>query len=394
MKVLVLNCGSSSVKFQLIDPSQKDPLGKGLVERVGTRNALLTYQSLGKDRVRKEIEAESHDTAVRLSLSSLLDPDVGAIADASEIDAVGHRVVHGGEEFKDSVRIDDDVVEGIRACAKFAPLHNPHNLRGIIVAMELLPNAPQVAVFDTAFHQTMPPEAYTYALPLALYSRLGIRRYGFHGTSHCYVAKAAADVLGRPLEELRLITCHLGNGASITAVKNGDSVDTSMGFTPLEGLVMGTRSGDIDPAVVTYLMEREGLDINGVNSLLNKRSGLLGLSNVSNDMREIINARDEGNRHAGLAIDVFCHRARKYIGAYVAVMGGLDAIVFTGGIGENSKPTREGICKGLECFGIEFDREKNERNEQNISNGPTPVLIIHTNEELAIAQATERVLGS
>lgn len=392
MTVLVLNCGSSSVKFQLIDPDEPEPLGRGLVERVGTRDAILTYQSRGKDRVRKLLPAETHDAAIRLALKHLLHPKHGAIKNQSQIDAVGHRVVHGGEKFKESVLIDERVTDGVRACIRFAPLHNPHNLKGITVAMELLPGVPQVAVFDTAFHQTIPPEAYTYALPVALCQRLGIRRYGFHGTSHKYVASVAAAELGRPLEELRIVTCHLGNGASVAAVKHGVSVETSMGFTPLEGLVMGTRCGDIDPAIVLYLMEREGYDARQVDDLLNKRSGLLGLSNVSNDMRAILERADEGDRHASLAVDVFCHRGTKYIGAYAAVMGGLDALVFTGGIGENSSPVRAGMCSGLGFLGIEVSPELNERGVTRISVGPTPVLLIHTNEELAIARDTKRVL--
>jgi acetate kinase len=393
MKVLVLNCGSSSVKFQLIDPSRKKPLGEGLVERVGSRNALLTFQSHGKSQIKEVLEVQNHDAAIRLALSALLHPEYGAIADASEIAAVGHRVVHAGEEFQDSVLIDEDVVETIRQCVRFAPLHNPHNLRGIEVARELLPDAPQVAVFDTAFHQRMPPEAYTYAIPLSAYRKLGIRRYGFHGTSHRYVASAAAEKLDRPLEELRLVTCHLGNGASVAAISGGVSVETSMGFTPLEGLVMGTRSGDLDPAIVIYLMEREGLGLEEVNTILNKKSGLLGLSGVSNDMRELIREADEGNEDARLAVDVFCHRVTKYVGAYAAIMGGLDALVFTGGIGENSARVRERVCAELAFLGIELSRPKNARNAVSIGTGPTPVLVIHTNEELAIALDTRRILA-
>jgi len=393
MTVLVLNCGSSSVKFQLIDPDEAEPRGKGLVERVGTRDAILTYQSRGKERVRKLLPAETHDAAIRLALEQLLHPRHGAIDDQSEIDAVGHRVVHGGEKFKESVLIDDRVTDGIRACIRFAPLHNPHNLKGITVAFELLPGVPQVAVFDTAFHQTIPTEAYTYALPISLCQRLGIRRYGFHGTSHKYVATVAARELGRPLEELRIVTCHLGNGASIAAVKHGVSVETSMGFTPLEGLVMGTRCGDIDPAIVLHLMERESYDTRQMDDLLNKRSGLLGLSNVSNDMRAVLERADEGDRHAALAVDVFCHRGKKYIGAYAAVMGGLDALVFTGGIGENSVPVRAGMCSGLEFLGVEVSPDLNGKSETRIGVGETPVLVIHTNEELAIARDTKRVLA-
>lgn len=393
MNVLVLNCGSSSVKFQLLDPARKRPLAKGLIEKIGSRRALLTYQTRGKTEIKEALEVPSHESAIRLALSTLMHPEHGAISDRSQIAAVGHRVVHAGEEFQDSVLIDEDVIESIRDCVKFAPLHNPHNLRGIEVAIDLLPGLPQVAVFDTAFHQQMPPEAYTYALPLSAYRKLGIRRYGFHGTSHRFVAEAAADRLGRPLSELRIVTCHLGNGASLAAVRGGSSIETSMGFTPLEGLVMGTRSGDLDPAIIAYLMEREGLTGEQVNTILNKRSGLLGLSGVSNDMRELVREAAEGNADAALAVDVFCHRARKYIGAYAAVMGGLDAVVFTGGIGENAPTVRAKICEGLEFLGIEIARAKNTRNSSSISEGRTPVFVIQTNEELAIARDTRRVLA-
>jgi acetate kinase len=392
MNVLVLNCGSSSVKFQLLNPARKRPLAKGLIEKIGSRNALLTYQTRGKTEVKEVLEVPNHEGAIRLALSTLLHPEYGAIPDESKIHAVGHRVVHAGEEFQDSVLIDEDVIESIRSCVKFAPLHNPHNLRGIEVATELLPAVPQVAVFDTAFHQQMPPEAYTYALPLSAYRKLGIRRYGFHGTSHRFVAEAAADELGKPLSKLRMVTCHLGNGASLAAVKHGTSVETSMGFTPLEGLVMGTRSGDLDPAIIAYLMEREGLTGEQVNTILNKRSGLLGLSGVSNDMREIVREAAEGNADAALAIDVFCHRARKYIGAYAAVMGGLDAVVFAGGIGENAPSVRAKICDGLGFLGVKVSRARNARNSTSIGDGRTAVLVIQTNEELAIARDTQRVL--
>ena len=393
MNVLVLNCGSSSVKFQLLNPARKRPLAKGLVEKVGSRHALLAYQTRGKTEIKEVLEVPNHEAAIRLALSTLLHPEYGAISDQSQIHAVGHRVVHAGEEFQDSVLIDEDVVDSIRSCVKFAPLHNPHNLRGIEVATELLPGVPQVAVFDTAFHQKMPPEAYTYALPLSAYRKLGIRRYGFHGTSHRFVAEAAAGKLDRPLSTLRVVTCHLGNGASVAAVERGTSVETSMGFTPLEGLVMGTRSGDLDPAIITYLMEREGLTGEQVNTILNKKSGLLGLSGVSNDMRELVREAAEGNADAALAVDVFCHRVRKYIGAYAAVMGGLDAVVFTGGIGENAPRIRAKICDGLEFLGIEVSRAKNARNSTSIGGGRTAVLVIQTNEELAIAKDTRRVLS-
>ncbi len=392
MNVLVLNCGSSSVKFQLVDPVSKRALAKGNVEHIGSRHALLTCLAQGKSEIKEVLEVPNHNAAIRLALSTLLHPEYGVISDPSEIDAVGHRVVHAGEELTDSVLITDDVIEIIRSCVKFAPLHNPHNLCGIEMVMELLPDAPQVAVFDTAFHQQMPAEAYTYALPLTAYTQLGIRRYGFHGTSHRFVATAAAKKLGRPLEELKLITCHLGNGASVAAVKGGVSVETSMGFTPLEGLVMGTRSGDIDPAIVLYLMEREGLGSGEVNTILNKKSGLLGLSGVSNDMRELLTETEQGNENAALAVDIFCHRILKYIGSYAAVMGGLDALVFTGGIGENSPQVREKACAGLEFLGIKLSRAKNAKNATSIGSGRTPVLVIDTNEELAIAQDTRRIL--
>jgi acetate kinase len=393
MKVLVLNCGSSSVKFQLIDPARKAPLARGLIERVGTRNALLTYGTKGKSEVKEVLEVLNHDAAIRLALSALLHQEYGAIGDQSEIGAIGHRVVHAGEAYQDSVLITEDVIETIRSCAKFAPLHNPHNLRGIEVAGELLPGVPQVAVFDTAFHQRMPREAYTYALPLSAYTKLGIRRYGFHGTSHRYVSSVAAKKVGRPLEELKIVTCHLGNGASVAAVKGGASVETSMGFTPLEGLVMGTRTGDIDPAIIPYMMEREGLTVGEVNTILNKESGLLGLSGVSGDVRELLEEAEQGNTNAALAIDVFCHRARKYVGSYAAVMGGLDVLVFTGGIGENSPYIRERICEGLDFLGVTISDAKNARTAGSIGAGDTHVLVIHTNEELAIAQDVRRVLS-
>jgi acetate kinase len=392
MNVLVLNCGSSSVKFQLIDPVRRDPLGKGIVERVGKKDALLTYQALGKKEVKEPRDVPNHDVAVRNALALLVDPERGVIKDLSAIDAVGHRVVHAGEAFQDSVLIDQKVIETIRACEKFAPLHNPHNLRGIEVALELLPGVPQVAVFDTAFHQKMPPEAYMYGLPMSAYRKHGIRRYGFHGTSHKYVATEAARRVRRPIGKLRIVTCHLGNGCSIAAVKHGVSVETSMGFTPLEGLVMGTRCGDIDPAIVTHLMEAEGLSAQQVNTLLNTKSGLLGISGVSNDMRELERAAESGNGDARLAIDVFCHRVRKYVGAYAAVMGGLDVLVFTGGIGENQASVREKVCEGLRFLGIKIARAKNARHASNIGSGRTRVMVIHTNEEFAIAQDTRRVL--
>jgi acetate kinase len=393
MNILVLNCGSSSLRFQLVDPSQNEALAHGLVERIGAQDSTVTYRSRGLAAVREAAAVPDHESAIRRALVDLLRPERGAISHLAAIDAVGHRVVHGGDAFREPAQITEYVIEGIRSCSRFAPLHNPHNLRGIQVALELLPGIPQVAVFDTSFHQTMPPEAYTYAIPPDVAGKLGIRRYGFHGTSHRFVAGAAAERLGRPLSALRLITCHLGNGSSVAAIRGGESVETSMGFTPLEGLVMGTRCGDLDPSVVLYLIESGGMSTADVAALLNERSGLLGLSGVSNDMREILAEAELGNPSARLAVDVYCHRVRKYIGAYAAVLGGIDAVVFTGGIGENSAAVRERICGDLELFGIRLSPERNAAHEPNIGDGPTRVLVIHTDEELAIARETRRVLA-
>ncbi len=393
MKVLVLNCGSSSVKFQLLDMDTETAIAKGIVEKIGTSSAILRYTPHTGRGVKEVLEVLDHETAIELTIKTLTHSRYGVIGSADEIGAIGHRVVHGGERFADSVLITGEVIDEIRECIQFAPLHNPHNLRGIEACAALMPGKDQVAVFDTAFHQNIPPHAYTYALPMALYRKLGIRRYGFHGTSHRHVAGKAAEVLGKPLAECRLITCHLGNGASVAAVKGGVSVDTSMGFTPLEGLVMGTRCGDIDPALVPYLMEREGLSTKEVDTLMNKYSGLLGVSETTNDMREIIAGANEGNEQHQLAFDIFCYRVRKYIGAYTAVLGGLDAVVFTGGIGENAAPVRLKACEGLDALGIAVDEKRNAANETTISTGPVKVLVIPTNEELAIGRATVRVLG-
>jgi len=394
MKILVLNCGSSSVKFQFIDTEGEVVLARGLVEKIGSTGAMLRYAHGHEKEIREVTEVPNHDAAIMLVLSTLMHPRDGVISSAGEIDGVGHRVVHGGEEFSESVLVTPEVHAAIEHCCQFAPLHNPHNLKGIDVIDRLLKGTPQVAVFDTAFHQQMPPESFLYALPHGLYRKLGIRRYGFHGTSHRYVAARAAEVLGRPIEELRLITCHLGNGASVAAVRGGRSIDTSMGFTPLEGLMMGTRSGDLDPAVVPYLMQREKLSAGDIDALLNKRSGLLGISETSNDMREIVEAMEAGSGRHALAFNMFCHRVRKYIGAYAAVLGGLDAVVFTGGIGENAVQVRAEILRGLGFLGIELDEEANRRGDTRLSRGPTQALVIPTNEELAIARDTRSVLGA
>lgn len=401
MKILVLNCGSSSVKYQLIEMSDEHLICKGIVERIGDDDAIVRYRPTGKPEQRDVRPIADHTEALHAVLTALLDPETGVIRDKSEIAGVGHRTVHGGESFAASVQVDEAVIQTIRDCSVFAPLHNPANLKGIEVCIDLLPETPQVAVFDTAFHQTMAAESYLYALPYPFYEKLRVRRYGFHGTSHMYVAGQAADVLGRPIEELKLITCHLGNGASITAVKHGRSVDTSMGFTPLEGLVMGTRCGDIDPALVLYLMNAMALTPEEMDALLNKKSGMLGLTEISHDMREIEEEAAKGNPRCKLALDIYCRRIKKYIGAYAAVMGGVDAIVFTGGIGENSDLVRRQVCQEMEYLGIVYDENANmehvpwnkePRSTPHISTGPTKVLVIATDEELVIARDTQRIL--
>ncbi|HSA96439.1 MAG TPA: acetate kinase, partial [Acidobacteriota bacterium] len=380
MKVLVLNSGSSSVKFQFMQMEDERLLAKGIVEKIGSSDAIVTYQPEGRNKIREIREVLNHSVAIQLVLNLLLSPQHGVIRDQGEIDGVGHRIVHGGEDFSDSVLITDKVKASIRKCIQFAPLHNPHNLKGVEACEELLPGVPQVGVFDTAFHQTLPPKAFIYGLPYALYRKLSIRRYGFHGTSHSFVARKAAEMLGRPLEKLNLITCHLGNGASITAVAGGKSVDTTMGFTPLEGLVMGTRCGSIDPALVPYIMEREKLGTKEIDSIMNKNSGMLGLTETSNDMREIEQEAAHGSERHQLALEIYCHAVKKTLGAYMAEMGRVDAIVFTGGIGENSRLVRRLSAGGLEEFGIVVDAAKNEANAPIISEGRVKVMVVPTNE--------------
>jgi acetate kinase len=397
MKVLVLNSGSSSIKYQFIETTTHQVLAKGQVERIGMDDAVLSHVRIDGDTVKFSAEILDHNIAIEYVVAILLSKNHGVIKDKSEIEAVGHRVVHGGETFSGSVLITDEVIEKIRENIELAPLHNPHNLRGIMACKRLLPDTPQVAVFDTAFHQKMPEYAFIYGLPYELYKKYKIRRYGFHGTSHRYVSKRASEILGVPIEKLRIITAHLGNGCSMAAVKYGISVDTTMGFTPLEGLLMGTRSGDIDPAIVLYIMGKEGLTMAEVNALLNKHSGLVGISGVSSDMREIIREMKNGNMRAKLAFDVFCYRVKKYIGAYAAVMGGVDAIVFTAGIGENSPDVRKSVCEGLEFLGIKIDDEKNNSPEREkiitTDDSPVKVLVIPTNEELVIALDTAEIVS-
>ena len=398
MKILVLNCGSSSVKYQLIDIEKTYMLAKGMVSRIGMSGAMLVHKPHDRPEVTISGEMLDHIMAVEHVIAMLLSPNHGVIKDKSEIVAAGHRVVHGGEKFPDSVLINSEVMQVLRECIELAPLHNPHNIRGINACIKLLPGIPQVAVFDTAFHLKMPPHAYIYGIPYVLYKRYAIRRYGFHGTSHFYVSRRAAKMMHRPIEELNIITCHLGNGASMSAVKGGVSIDTSMGFTPLEGLLMGTRSGDLDPAIILHVMAREELSLNEANTLLNKHSGLQGISGVSGDMRDIIKEVEKGNSSAQLALDVYCYRIRKYIGAYAAALGGLDALVFTAGIGENSALIREKCCENLEFLGIKIDEEKNneaggpQANEIQTDDSKVMIFRIPTNEELVIALDTKRVV--
>jgi len=391
MKVLVLNCGSSSIKYQLFDMPARSLLAKGMVERIGDAQATLLHQEQG-DKRKQTIQAADHEQAMEVILQKLMHKNDSATAAEEPIGAVGHRVVHGGEAFTGSVRIDDAVLASIEKTAHLAPLHNPPNLTGIRAAMHALPGAPQVACFDTAFHATIPAVAFTYALPYELYKKLGVRRYGFHGTSHRYVARRAASLLGRDKYDINCITCHLGNGCSIAAVQQGKSVDTSMGLTPLEGLVMGTRCGDIDPAILFFLAQN-GYDLAALNDLCNKKSGVLGLSGCSNDMRTLIEEASRGHERAKLAIDVFCYRIKKYLGAYYAVLGKLDAIVFTGGIGENASLVREKICDGLEALGIKLDNERNNQASSqerriNKDDSPVAILVVPTDEEGVIAADT------
>ena len=398
MKILVINCGSSSLKYQLVDMDTEDVMAKGLVERIGMEGSVLTHRPEGRDKVVIEKHMEDHKSAVQYVLHALVDQDYGVISNMSEIAAVGHRVVHAGEKYSGSVLINDDVMKVLKECSNLAPLHNPPNIVGINASKALMPDVPMVGVFDTAFHQTMPDYAYMYAIPYELYEKFSIRRYGFHGTSHKYVSKVAAELLNRPYSELKIITCHLGNGASVAAIKNGISVDTSMGFTPLEGLVMGTRSGDIDPAIIQYLVSYAGMSVDEVNSLLNKKSGFLGLSGISSDSRDLEDASAEGNKRAQLALNVFYYRVKKYIGAYAAAMGGVDAVVFTAGIGENSHLTREHSCEGLEFLGIKIDKEKNKVRGKiadiSTNDSTVKVFLIPTNEELMIAKDTKEIVES
>lgn len=395
MNILVINCGSSSLKYQVINSDTEAVLAKGLCERIGL-DGRLVYQKAGGEKEITNADMPTHKQAIQMVLDALVNPKTGALKSLEEIGAVGHRVVHGGEKFASSTILNEDVLKVIEECNELAPLHNPANLIGIRACQELMPNVPMVGVFDTAFHQTMPEEAYLYGIDYDYYEKYKVRRYGFHGTSHSYVSKRAAEIVGKPYEELKTIVCHLGNGASICAVKNGKSVDTSMGLTPLEGLIMGTRSGDIDPGAMEYIANKENLDLEGVMEILNKKSGVQGLSHISSDFRDL-EAAAEKNDHAGIrALNTFIYRAAKYVGAYTAAMNGVDVICFTAGVGENGPDTRKGICDYLGYLGVELDDKANEvHGEETIISTPNSkvtVICLPTNEELAIARETESLV--
>lgn len=396
MNILVINCGSSSLKFQLINSGTEEVLAKGLCERIGIEGSRLVYQPEGGSKEVTEVPMPNHTHAVRMVLDALVNENTGVIKSLDEVGAVGHRIVHGGEKFAGSTIITDEVIEAIKECNDLAPLHNPANLIGIDACREHMPDTPMVGVFDTAFHQTMPEKAFIYGIPYEYYEKYKVRRYGFHGTSHSYVSERAAEVLNKPYDSLKTIVCHLGNGASICAVKNGVSADTSMGLTPLEGLIMGTRSGDIDPAIMEFIAEKENMDINGVMDVLNKKSGVFGVTGTTSDFRDIMDAKEKGDRRAELALDVFSYRVVKYIGAYAAAMNGVDAIVFTAGLGENNSYVRKKICESLEYLGIKIDEAQNEKKEDEMvisaADSKVKVMVIATNEELKIARETLKLI--
>jgi acetate kinase len=399
MKILVINSGSSSIKYQLFDMDKNAVLAKGIVEKIGMIGSFLKNTRDDGDEVKLEGDIVDHQAGIEYMLGVLISAKHGSLNSLDEIDAVGHRVVHGGETFKGSVLINDKVIKKMEEVAELAPLHNPPNLKGIYAVTDLLPDVPQVGVFDTSFHQTMPDYAYMYAIPYSLYKKYGLRRYGFHGTSHRYVSRRACKILNVDIKQQKIITCHLGNGASITAIKKGKSVDTSMGLTPVEGMIMGTRSGDLDLGVLTFIMNKEEIGVQSANTLINKHSGMLGISGVSSDMREVEKAAETGNKRAKLALKMYSYRIKKYIGAYSAAMGGVDMIVFTGGIGENDTYIREKACKNMEFLGIEINRAKNRstRGKEDIissNESSVTVMVIPTNEELVIAEDTLEIVSS
>ncbi len=398
MKIIVLNCGSSSIKYQLIVMPGKKVLAKGLVEKVGLKGSAIKHTSEDGTEYKFEGQILDHQHGIEYLLGVLISKEYGCLKNLNEIDAVGHRVVHGGEEFSGSVLINDEVISALKKSTELAPLHNPPNLKGIYAMQQLLPEIPQVGVFDTAFHQTMPEHVFLYAIPYVLYEKYKIRRYGFHGTSHKYVSARACEILGVPIKKQKIITCHLGNGSSVAAIKDGVSLDTSMGMTPVEGLIMGTRSGDLDPGALLFMAEKENISIKYTNSLLNKFSGVLGISGVSSDMRDVEQAAGQGNHRARLALDMFAYRAKKYIGAYAAALEGVDILVFTGGIGENDTETRKKILNGLEFLGIETDKEKLNLRGKEVELSTTAskvrVMVIPTDEELMIAKDTYEITNS
>jgi len=396
MRILVLNCGSSSIKYQFINTDEKVTLAKGIVDRIGMSGAVLSHTRYDGDTIKIVGEILDHTMGIEYVLGVMLSKNHGVIDDKDDIDAVGHRVVHGGETFSGSVLITNEVVRVLQDNIELAPLHNPPNIKGIQAVTRLLPGKPQVGVFDTSFHLKMPPKAFLYGIPYELYKKHKIRRYGFHGTSHRFVSQRAAEILGKKFDELKIVTAHLGNGCSMAAVDRGHSVDTTMGFTPLEGLLMGTRSGDLDPSLILYIMGKEGLSLSEAGTLLNKHSGLIGISGESSDMREILTAVKEDHKRSKYAFEIFCYRIKKYLGAYAAAMGGLDAFVFTGGIGENSSEVRKEVCSNLEFLGIKIDDAKNQNSEEVISvdGGKVAVLKIPTDEELVIALDTSEIVRS
>ena len=396
MLVLVINCGSSSLKYQLLEMTTETLMAKGLVERIGIEGSVIKHETIGKEKYVLTTPMKDHTDAISHVMNAITHPEHGAIKELSEIKAVGHRVVHAGEKYANSVIINDDEIAVLEECAELAPLHNPPNLAGVRACEKLMPGVPNVGVFDTAFHQTMRPEAYLYAIPYEMYEKHRIRKYGFHGTSHKYMAIEASEMLNIDVNDLKLITCHLGNGASVSAIKHGRSVETSMGFTPLEGLVMGTRCGDLDPSIVTLMAEKLGIGLDQVTEILNKESGVLGISGVSSDFRDLEEAMKEGNKRAELALKIFAHRVRFYIGAYIAEMNGVDAIVFTGGIGENDAYMRDVICANMGNLGIKLDKEKNKvRGKQTMlsaDDSKVKVMLIPANEELVIARETDELV--
>jgi len=399
MIVLVLNCGSSSIKYKVFETSNdSEVIAKGLIERIGLNESIFTHKPAGKEPYKTITDIPDHTIGINLVIEALIDPDHGVLNDISEIGAVGHRVAHGGENFTESVIISDEVKKDIEDCSELAPLHNPANLKGILSVEKLIPGIKQVAVFDTSFHQTMPDFSYMYAIPYEYYEKYRIRKYGFHGTSHKFVANKAANLLEKKVEDINVVTCHLGNGASISAIKNGKSVDTSMGFTPVDGLIMGTRTGEVDPGVLIYIADKEHLNVQGVSNMINKKSGVMGITNLSSDMRDLEIAANSGNERAILALNMYAYKVKKFIGAYAAAINGIDLLVFTGGVGENDFNLRKMICTDMEFIGLDFDEEKNHmlKGKDMVISKPESrltVMTITTDEELVIAKDTDRLIG-